>query len=563
MPLVRPKLSGTIKVRTYAPPQSETECRIAKGELSEDIKDVAFRIGLEDSDEDPLNLVNEQGLSIMGKLLADQIYYVSGGKVKGSDTSVSCDTLPDTSVIWAFDNRVLLHEPRDHRSPETPYRLERSIKDLKLCSRASLILPKQLLSAPLHPESKAEYCQARLASLSEICLFQDRGIYKDFIENGTVLKNLKSDVYCNEKTSSDAARISAGACIDIGMKVLKNISEIRVNDRTLEEKRLPSTVGFCLVRPPGHHCSFQAPSGFCLINNVAVSSACLLKNEFVFERDGDRRKPRIAILDLDVHFGEGTASFVDNYDCNDSSSFPLLYLSIHRFDSGKFYPFVADGSTENTGRNGSCICNIGVDTNAHIPSRCYEVISDFLFEKALVEIFFPRLLQFMPDLVFVSLGFDAAYGDPLGKMSVEGGFARTIMLLKKWCMGSTSATSETPVSPVPIGLICVLEGGYNPESVSSGITSVAHVLTFPSDDKDCQKFSERHVPKSWSDLRQREKRRGQEKKENEEEGNNGEILNTAMEDDGSLLSKHKAWCDSVIKNAKQAHLESSKGTIFK
>lgn len=561
MPLVRPKLSGTIKVRTFTPPQSETECQIIKGELSEDIKGVANRIGLEDSEEDPLNLVNEQGLSIMGKLLADQVYYVSGGKVKGSGTSVSCEGLPDTPVIWAFDNRVLLHEPHDHRSPETPYRLERSMKDLKMCSRASLILPKELLSAPLHPQNKAEYCRGRLASLSEICVFQDIEIYKDFIESGTVLKNLKSDVYCNEKTSSDAARISAGACIDIGMKVLKNVSEIRVNEKICEEKGLLSTAGFCLIRPPGHHCSSQTPSGFCLINNVAVGSACLLKNEFVFESDGNRRKPRIAILDLDVHFGEGTASFVDNYHSKDSDSFPLLYLSIHRFDSGKFYPFVADGCTENTGRNRSCICNIGVDTNAHIPSRCHEVISDFLFEKALIEIFFPRLLQFMPDLIFVSLGFDAAYGDPLGKMSVEGGFARTIMLLKKWCGGPTSSFCETPVSPVPVGLICVLEGGYNPESVSSGITSVAHVLTFSSDDKDCQKFSERHVPKSWSDLRQREKRRDQEKKENEEGENSGEILNRTMEDDSTLLSKHIAWCDCVIKNTKRTHLESLKKSI--
>lgn len=556
MGITRPKFSGVIKVKNYTPPQNETECQILKGELAEDITEVGRRLGLEESEETPFSLVNEDGFLIMGKLLAENVYYLSGGKRKDTDLP-SSEKLPDAAVIWAFDKRVLLHEPINHPSPETPYRLERALETLKASPHASLILPRELLSIPPHPENRAEYCEARLASLSEICLFHNLEKYKEFIEKGAVLENLKSDVYCNEKTSSDAARISAAACIDVGAKVLKNISAIRIGEELNGEKNLPASLGFCLVRPPGHHCSSQTPSGFCLVNNVAVASAVLLKDKFVLEKKGNPRKPRIAILDLDVHFGEGTASFVDSYAPGESPPFPPLYLSIHRFDSGNFYPFLPEGSAENIGKNGVSICNVGVNTNAHIPSKCHEVISDFLLEKVLLKIFFPRLKEFKPDLLFVSLGFDAAYGDPLGKMAVEGGFARSMMLLKVWCRGPSSIPSQTPVSPVPVGLVCVLEGGYNPESVSCGLTSVSHILTFPSDDAETMKFTEHCVPKTWGDLRQRINRREQEHREEQEDnkGKSGNAKQTVVEDE-ELLSRHMAWCDSVIKSTKEIHLSS-------
>lgn len=553
MAIIRPKLTGVIKVRKHSPPQSETECQISKGELTEDIKDVGYRLGLEDSQDNPLTLVNEQGLLIMGKLFAHQIYYLSGGQPKGMDRSTSSWEFPDASVIWAFDKRTLLHIPQNQRSPETPYRLERAMEALKSSPRASLLLPRELLSIPPHNENKAKYLQTRFASLYEICLFHDAQTYKDFIEKGVILEDLKSDVYCNEKTSSDAARISAGSCIDAGLEVLKNISSIRLGDESNEETRLSSTLGFCLIRPPGHHCSSKTPSGFCLINNIAVASACLLRNQFVLEKNGNQRKPRIAIIDLDVHFGEGTASFVDSYPRNDCGLSPLLYLSIHRFDSGSFYPFLDDGKTENTGKKGDTLCNVAVNTSAHIPSKCHEVISDFLLEKVLINIFFPRLAEFRPDLIFVSLGFDAAYGDPLGKMAVEGGFARSIMLLKQWCRGLTSIHSDIPVSPVPIGLICVLEGGYNPESVSCGIISVGHVLTFGNDDIESKKFSEHRIPKTWTDLRQRIERLKHESREiDEKDENNGQNMGS----DTEILERHIGWCDLVVQNAREAHLKS-------
>lgn len=550
MPIARPKTTGAVIIRRFVPPQFETEAKISKGELKENIKDVASRLELQECDEDPLNIVNDQGLVLMSKLFDSQIYYLAGGcpkKQSVSDENYSNIKKPDQSVIWSFDKRVLLHEPVNHRSPETPYRLQRALEMLENDPRASLLLPGELISTPVAEGNLAQYCRARLASLSEICSFHAEERYKDFVERGKSLENLKTDVYCNEGTSSDAARISAAAVIDIAVYVLQNISAICTADLSAAERLSCSTMGLCLVRPPGHHCSCDTPSGFCLINNVAVAASWILeKHKFGLEKGSSLRKPKIAIIDLDVHFGEGTASFVDNYQHKGDSSFPLLYLSLHRYDKGGFYPFYPEGSTEYTGRkNVGSICNVGVNTNAHIPSHCHEVISDILFEKVMNEVFIPRLTSFQPDLIFVSLGFDAAYGDPLGKMAVEGGFAKSMIILKNWCSSRACA---------PVGLVTVLEGGYNPESVSTGLVSVAHALTFPEDDPEVQKLSATCVPKVWGDLRKRQERRNRELLSNEE-GIESSTTCETVDSDAELLKKHDKWCDELISKVKQLHGE--------
>lgn len=546
MPIPKMKMTGSVRIRRYQPPQIETEAKIVKGELKELIEEIAERIGLSQQENDPLELVNEQGLSLMTKLYDQQTYYLSGGEVKKGMENVElnvCEKMPDIPVIWAFDKRVLLHEPIENRFPETPYRLIRGLEMLQNSNRASLLLPIELLISNTSPHNIAQYIQPRLATVEEICAFHDYSTYKDFIETGSVLQNLKSDVYCNEKTSSDAARVSAAGVIDVGMKVLDNVSELRCEKNHENSLHKLGIIGYCLVRPPGHHCSCTTPSGFCLINNVAVASANILKNKSLNEEGNAdaKRKPKIAIIDLDVHFGEGTASFVENYRHEAASPFPLQYLSIHRYDDNTFYPFCSEGRSDFNGiKNKNSICNVGVNTNGHIPKRCYEVISDDLIERVMLNKFIPCLLKFKPDLIFVSLGFDAAYGDPLGKMAVEGGFAKSMMLLKKYCIGIKEHPSDL-VSPFPVGLVAVLEGGYNPESVSKGILSVAHALSFPGDDLELQNLSMNRVPKTWGDLRKRQERRARDPSSNTERE-----FNQSVEDDSILMEKHIEWCKKQV-----------------
>jgi acetoin utilization deacetylase AcuC-like enzyme len=593
----RPKLSGTVTVRRFQSPQLETVAQINKGELLESLEAVSSRIGLRsageaDAQATDLCLVDEQELVLMGKMVDKGVYYVSGGvplpahedidssggsfdEFGGGKVPQSSPLPPDCAVLWAFDPRMLLHRPLSNRSPETPYRLQRAVEALQRCERAGDILPAELLGPlvlnmdgsmqlDLHPDKTrvnsgncAKWIPARFATADEVYSFHTPENYKDFVEEGVALTSLKSDVYCNEETSSMAALLSVGAVVDASVKVLHGVESLR-RDRTLSYTDVP-LLAYCLVRPPGHHCTSSEPSGFCLVNNVAVAAAQLRKECAAVLPS---QMPRIAILDLDVHFGEGTASFVEGV----ADPQTLLYLSLHRYDEQRFYPFDRRGDSAYIGGgNGNqhskgCICNVAVHTNANTPSLCEHVISDHLVNRVLEEIFLPRLDQFQPDVVLVSLGFDAAYGDPLGKMAVEGGFASFVARLKHWC------TQEDRVS----GLVVVLEGGYNPSSVAQGVVSVGLALSLPPADPAVQALTQERPPRVWADLRQRQGRQLREKQQAEKEGEGEDTAEFAeslqgnethrtschpdqMADDTELLARHKQWCTSLIQRVRRVH----------
>lgn len=583
-------------MRRLQPPQIETEAQISKGELVEGLEVVASRVELRSSATLPVSsedlcLVDDQGLALMGRLVDKGVYYVSGGvpfassETGGPPTSLStpeCGNkspvawpLPDCAVLWAFDLRMLLHRSHENRSPETPYRLQRAIEALQQSERARDILPAELLrplqfhvdgsamvneqlDAPRPSDDNcAVWIPARLATADEIYSFHDRGPYREFVETGAALTAVKSDVYCNPDTSSTAARLSVGAVTDAGATVLRGVEAAR-RCSTLPRTQ-NSLVAFCLVRPPGHHCTASQPSGFCLLNNVAVATAQL---RLCRSASLPSEVPRVAILDLDVHFGEGSASFVESV----ADPQTLLYLSLHRHDQGKFYPFDSRGDSGYVGgevgghSSKGCICNVAVHTKAHNPSACEQVISDHVFNEVLEKVFLPRLQRFCPDIVFVSLGFDAAYGDPLGKMAVEGGFASVVSRLKRWC------TQEDRVS----GLVVVLEGGYNPASVAQGILSVGLALSLPQADPVVQARTQERTPRVWSDLRQRQERQLREwqltQKERAEESTKCAMSSGALDDaltdalrpeqvldDAALLGRHKEWCACMIDKVRQLH----------
>lgn len=598
----RPKLNGMVTVRRFLPPQLETVAAISKGELTEGLDAVALRVGLRapsltDAHAAELCLVDKQELTLMGKMVDKGVYYLSGGVpllpqvpggatpgatiLSGDGAPQSSSLPPDCSVLWAFDPRMLLHQPVSNRSPETPYRLQRAIAALQECERAGDILPAELLGplamnidgstqADLQPDparvnggNRARWIPARFATADEVYSFHEPQTYSSFIKDGAALTSLKSDVYCNEGTSSAAALLAIGAVIDASASVLRGVESAR-RDSTTARTDVP-LVAYCLVRPPGHHCTASQPSGFCLVNNVAVAVAQLRKQHAAALPSG---MPRVAIVDLDVHFGEGSASFVEGV--GDAQT--LLYLSLHRYDHQKFYPFDRRGDSAyvggETGRLESrgCICNVAVHTDASDPSLCEHVISDHLINRVMEGVFLPRLEQFQPDVVLVSLGFDAAYGDPLGRMAVENGFASTVARLKHWC------TQENRL----VGLVVVLEGGYNPASVAQGAVSVGLALSLPRVDPAVQELMKERTPRVWADLRQRQERQLREwrhiQKELAAEEAIGEAV-TATEsgacaapsqpvqvaDDTVLLERHKDWCTSLIRRVTQLHQESIRG----
>jgi len=194
---------------------------------------------------------------------------------------------------------------------------------------------------------------------------------------------------------------------------------------------------FALVRPPGHHAEPERAMGFCLFNNVAVAVALSLEREEI---------RRIAVLDWDLHHGNGTqAVFI-----NDPR---VLFVSLHQVDT---YPGTGDTKGSPTSPSEGSPLNIALPRgsgNAEYERICREQVE-------------PRLRAFEPDLIFVSAGFDAYYLDDLGQMQMTAqGYARLIRWLRQIadavCLGR---------------LVLVLEGGYHPEGLARCVAEVIEAL---------------------------------------------------------------------------------------
>ena len=145
------------------------------------------------------------------------------------------------------------------------------------------------------------------------------------------------------------------------------------------------TRAFCAVRPPGHHATRDTPMGFCLFNNIAVGAAPALA----------RGLDRVAIVDFDVHHGNGTQDIFRN----DSR---VLYASTHQWP---LYP--GTGARGETGA--------GNIVNAPLPPGA----GSTEFRAAISGIVLPRLREFRPQLVMISAGFDAHRLDPLASLNFD------------------------------------------------------------------------------------------------------------------------------------------------
>ncbi|KAI9496723.1 hypothetical protein BDB00DRAFT_936859 [Zychaea mexicana] len=219
---------------------------------------------------------------------------------------------------------------------------------------------------------------------------------------------------------------------------------------------------FAIVRPPGHHAEFDTAMGFCLMNNVAIA-ARYCKEHFPFVE-------RILILDWDIHFGnyktkamhdrERTHDILDTDSGNGtqqltSSDGDILYISLHRYEKGTFYPQDKHGRHAYVGRGK------GRGRTVNIPWPDSGMTDgDYLY--AFRQIVMPIAMEFDPSLVIVSAGFDAAAGDQIGECHVTpAGYGQMTHMLKSLANGR---------------VVLALEGGYNLESIAKSAYACMSVL---------------------------------------------------------------------------------------
>ncbi len=179
---------------------------------------------------------------------------------------------------------------------------------------------------------------------------------------------------------------------------------------------------FSLTRPPGHHCERDRAMGFCFLNQVAVVAEHLLRTT-----DAER----IAIVDFDVHHGNGTQHlFEERAD--------VFYLSLHQWP---FYPGTGAREERGVGAGEGCTLNLPLPAGT----------GDEGFLEAFEDAALPALRDYGPDLLLVSAGFDAWRGDPLGGMNLSA---------QAYCRLGT-LLAELADERCGDRLVSVLEGGYD------------------------------------------------------------------------------------------------------
>jgi len=195
---------------------------------------------------------------------------------------------------------------------------------------------------------------------------------------------------------------------------------------------------FVFPRPPGHHAESNRSMGFCLFNNVAIGAEYLLKK---------KNKKRVAIVDIDVHHGNGTQHFFEERS-------DVFYISSHQYP---FYPGTGGAHEKGRGAGEGFTLNLPLEAG----SGDEELLKGY--KKNLL----PALEKYKPDFLIISAGFDAHTRDPLGGLNItQKGFQQLTLLLQslaqKTCDGK---------------IVFVLEGGYDKKGLQEGVTAVLETIS--------------------------------------------------------------------------------------
>jgi acetoin utilization deacetylase AcuC-like enzyme len=203
---------------------------------------------------------------------------------------------------------------------------------------------------------------------------------------------------------------------------------------------------FCLGRPPGHHALADRSMGFCLFNNVAVGTRSAIQKSLI---------ERVAIVDIDVHHGNGTQAIF--YD--DPS---VLYCSTHQYP---YYP--GTGALNQSG--------IGLGEGATVNLPFPPGVGDDTYRRAMDQVIRPALQRFQAEALVISLGFDAHWRDPLAGIQLSLDGYRELL----------EALTDIADSECRGRIVFVLEGGYDLDVLSKGSAMLTAMLLgdHPVDDE--------------------------------------------------------------------------------
>jgi acetoin utilization deacetylase AcuC-like enzyme len=309
------------------------------------------------------------------------------------------------SALYFSHPACLEHDPRVH-SPAHPDTPERLIA-LEGALRERDWLGWERREAPAVEVSQLElvHAPAHVRSISELCAAGGGAI--------------DADTFVGAPSYRAALHAAGGAC-EMTRALLAGEAE----------------VGFCGVRPSGHHAEAARAMGFCLFDNVAVAAAVAI---------AELGLRRVLILDWDVHHGNGTAEIFRTRD-------DVLFASIHQMP---LYP--GTGALEDVGSG----AGEGYTINLPVPPGSREPLWLALLEQIVL----PAAVAFAPELVLVSAGFDAHEADPLADCRLQtGSFVEMAVRVRDFA----------DAAGAPLGV--VLEGGYNREVLAECVCATLPAL---------------------------------------------------------------------------------------
>lgn len=291
-----------------------------------------------------------------------------------------------------FDRLFARHDP-GFGHPERPARLdpiEAALEQAGAFSTAARIAPTPVDPGLVLKVHTPEY----IARVEAAC--REGRSYIDDPDSGICLE------------SYEIARHAAGAVVDAASRIAAG---------ELDK-------AFCAIRPPGHHAERDRSMGFCLLANAALAAESLRTH------CGLRR---IAILDWDVHHGNGTQHIFE-------SDPDVLFISLHGHPE-TLYPGTGYAHETGIGAGTGCTLNLPMTPGA----------SDTEYHRAFEETIEPRIAAFAPEILILSAGFDAHRDDPLGNLALtDDAFA--------WMTTRAAALAQATAQG---RLLSILEGGYS------------------------------------------------------------------------------------------------------